>query len=98
MTYITKVVIIISMKNILSLFLGLFISINASAFMSGISPEKDGGPKLEIIKGVIYKGTPNRQVTVVYGIIKNKENIEIITPRIEKISLNFWKVQKEFLS
>ena len=77
MTYITKVVIIISMKNLLSLFLGLFISINASAFMSGISPEKDGGPKLEIIKGVIYKGPPNSQVTVGYGIIKNNTDKDL---------------------
>ncbi len=77
MTYFTKVAIIIFMKNTLSIILGLFISINSYAFMSGISPEKDGGPKLEIIKGVIYMGPPNSQVTVGYGIIKNNTDKDL---------------------
>jgi len=59
------------MKNTLSLLLGLLLTANVHAFMSGVSPEKDGGPKLQLIQGVIYKGPPNSSVTVGYGIIKN---------------------------
>jgi copper(I)-binding protein len=71
MTYIVKLVIITNMKNTLSLLFGLLLITNAQAFMSGVSPEKDGGPKLQLIQGVIYKGPPNSSVTVGYGVIKN---------------------------
>ena len=66
------------MKNILSLILGLALSTNVYSFMSGVSPEKDGGPKLEIINGVIHMGPPNSLVTVGYGVIKNNTKNDLI--------------------
>ena len=66
------------MKNILSLILGLALSTNVYSFMSGVSPEKDGGPKLEIINGVIHMGPPNSPVTVGYGVIKNNTKNDLI--------------------
>ena len=47
--------IIICMKNILPLMLGLVLSTNVYSFMSGVSPEKDGGPKLELVSGVFTR-------------------------------------------
>ena len=66
------------MKNILPLMLGLVLSTNVYSFMSGVSPEKDGGPKLELVSGVVHKGPPNSQVTVGYGTIKNNTNNDLI--------------------
>ena len=77
MTYISKVVIITNMKKSFSLLCGLIVTINAYAFMSGVSPEKDGGPKLQLIQGVIHKGPPNSSVTVGYGVIKNNTNKDL---------------------
>ena len=66
------------MKNILPLILGLVLSTNVYSFMSGVSPEKDGGPKLEIINGVVHMGPPNSPVTVGYGIIRNNTKKDLI--------------------
>ena len=70
--------IIAFMKNILPLILGLVLSTNVYSFMSGVSPEKDGGPKLEIINGVVHMSPPNSPITVGYGIIKNNTKKDLI--------------------
>jgi copper(I)-binding protein len=78
MTYISKLVIMTNMKKSLSLLCGLFLTINVHAFMSGVSPEKDGGPKLVLLEGVIHKGPPSSSVTVGYGIIKNNTDNDLV--------------------
>ena len=84
------------MKNTIFLTLGLIFSINAYSFMSGVSPEKDGGPKLELIKGVIHKGPPNSQVTVGYGIIRNNTKNDLIitgsrSPVYDDVQIHYMK-------
>ena len=86
MTYIVKLVIITNMKNTLSLLFGLLLITNAQAFMSGVSPEKDGGPKLQLIQGVIYKGPPNSSVTVGYGVIKNNTKKDLTITGVRSVS------------
>ena len=66
------------MKKLLSLILFTILSSNAYSFMSGVSPEKDGGPKLVLLKGVIHKGHPSSSVTVGYGIIKNNTDNDLV--------------------
>lgn len=66
------------MKNLLSLILFTILSSNAYSFMSGVSPEKDGGPKLVLLNGVIHKGPPSSSVTVGYGIIKNNTDNDLV--------------------
>lgn len=66
------------MEKLLSLILFTVLSSNAYSFMSGVSPEKDGGPKLELIEGIIHKGPPNSSVTVGYGIIKNNTDKDLV--------------------
>ena len=66
------------MKKLLSLIFFTILSSNAYSFMSGVSPEKDGGPKLVLLDGVIHKGPPSSSVTVGYGVIKNNTDNDLI--------------------
>lgn len=63
-----------------TLFMAIFVFTNSYAFMSGVSPEKDGGANLHILKGQIFKGPSNVEVNAGYGIIRNttEEDIKLI--------------------
>ncbi len=74
-------------------FLTVFVYANSHAFMSGVSPEKDGGSDLQILKGKIFKGPPSVRVNAGYGILKNisEEDIKLIrltTPVFDEVQLH----------
>ena len=50
--------------------------------MSGVSPDKDGGAELSIIKGIILQGPPNISVNAGYGVLKNITDEDITLIRL----------------
>ena len=75
------------------LFLVILMSTDPYAFMTGISPDKDGGSNLQILEGIILQGPPNAEVNAGYGILKNitDKDIQLIrltSPVFDKVQLH----------
>ena len=51
-------------------------------FMSGVSPEKDGGSDLHIMEGKILQGPPNIAINAGYGVLKNMTDEDITLIRL----------------
>ena len=64
------------------LFIILLPHTSSYAFMSGVSPDKDGGAELSIIKGIILQGPPNISVNAGYGVLKNITDEDITLIRL----------------
>ena len=77
-----------------SLLFLIIVPINgAYSFMSGVSPEKDGGLDLHIVDGKILQGPPNIVINAGYGIFKNMtdEDIKLIrltSPVFDEVQLH----------
>ena len=64
------------------LFIILLTHTNSYAFMNSVSPDKDGGAELSIIKGIILQGPPNISVNAAYGVLKNITDEDITLIRL----------------